>query len=397
MMRDCKSPSLVLLDEVGTGTDPDEGSALGVAIVDYFRQNCGAQVVASTHYRGLKIYAANDENVINASVEFDEKTLQPTYRLLVGLAGASSGINIAKRFGIREDVIEVARQNLDISAQEAENYLHKLQFETRQAEDLRIALEEEREATAMKYASLEIEASRREKERQKTFEKELAEAIRSFENQSKAFIETIEDKALKARLDKERAARKAELNRAIISKVGGQQTVVGNQKKTTDDERRTTNKKIEIGDKVLTSFGNVGTVEKIDKETAEIAIGAMRLREKVKNLKAVASEENQKQLSLGEQLQSQAKSSNLRIDTEDLNSELNLIGKTTAEAEYEIDRFLDEAYLASLPRVRIIHGFGTGALKNFVHHFLKDHPHVSKYGFAPSDQGGNGATIAELR
>ena len=217
MMRECKSPSLVLLDEVGTGTDPDEGSALGVAIVDYFRKNCGAQVVASTHYRGLKIYAANDENVINASVEFDEKTLQPTYRLLVGLAGASSGIEIARRFGIRDDVIETARQNLDISAQEAENYLHKLQFETKQAEDLRIALEEEREVTARKYASLEIEASRKEKERKKEFEKELAETIQSFERQSKAFIETIEDKALKSKLDKERAARKAELNRAVIS------------------------------------------------------------------------------------------------------------------------------------------------------------------------------------
>jgi DNA mismatch repair protein MutS2 len=104
-----------------------------------------------------------------------------------------------------------------------------------------------------------------------------------------------------------------------------------------------------------------------------------------------------KQISLGEQLQNQAKGSNLRLDTDDMNSELNLIGKTTAEAEYEIDRFLDEAYLASLPRVRIIHGFGTGALKNFVHHFLKGHPHVSKFGFAPQDQGGNGATIAELK
>ena len=92
MMRECVSPSLVLLDEAGTGTDPEEGSALGVAIVDHFRRHCGAQVIASTHYRGLKIYAANDENVINASVEFDEKTLQPTYRLLIGLAGASSGI-----------------------------------------------------------------------------------------------------------------------------------------------------------------------------------------------------------------------------------------------------------------------------------------------------------------
>ena len=397
MMRECKSPSLVLLDEVGTGTDPDEGSALGVAIVDYFRKNCGAQVVASTHYRGLKIYAANDENVINASVEFDEKTLQPTYRLLVGLAGASSGIEIARRFGIRDDVIEIARQNLDISARVAENYLHKLQLETRQAEDLRIALEEEREVTARKYASLEIEASRKEKERRKEFEKELAETIRSFDNQSKAFIAAIEDKALKNKLDKERAARKAELNRAVISKVQNPSSRVEAAVAVQNPKFKIQDAKIAVGSRVLTTFGNVGTVEKIDKETAEVSIGAMRFREKISNLKTVAEPEIPKQISLGEQLQNQAKSSNLRIDTEDMNSELNLIGKTTAEAEYEIDRFLDEAYLASLPRVRIIHGFGTGALKNFVHHFLKDHPHVSKYAFAPSDQGGNGATIAELK
>src|SRR4029079_14005141 len=100
---------------------------------------------------------------------------------------------------------------------------------------------------------------------------------------------------------------------------------------------------------------------------------------------------------LGEKLQNQAKGSNLRIETEDASAELNLIGKTTADAEYEIDRFLDEAYLAALPRVRIIHGFGTGALKNFVHHFLKGHEHIEKFAFAPSDQGGNGATIAELK
>ncbi|HMJ08444.1 MAG TPA: hypothetical protein VK468_05530, partial [Pyrinomonadaceae bacterium] len=154
MIGECAAPALVLLDEAGTGTDPEEGSALGVAIVDHFRRNCRAQVIASTHYRGLKMYAANDEGVINASVEFDEKPLQPTYRLLLGLAGASSGIQIASRFGILPDVIEHARENLDVSAQEAEQYLRKLQDETMQAEDLRKALEEEREAVAMKYARL---------------------------------------------------------------------------------------------------------------------------------------------------------------------------------------------------------------------------------------------------
>jgi DNA mismatch repair protein MutS2 len=397
MMRDCSAPSLVLLDEVGTGTDPDEGSALGVAVVDYFRRNCGAQVIASTHYRGLKIYAANDENVINASVEFNEKTLQPTYRLLVGLAGASSGIEIARRFGIRDDVIERARKTLDISAREAENYLHKLSLETRQATDLRVALEEEREVTAKKYATLDIEARKKEKERQREFERELSRTIDEFERQSKAFLNTIEDKALKNRLEKERAARKAELNRAVLSKVQRPKSKVQSSELTQDSGLTTLALPITIGSKVRTSFGSVGTVEKIDKDTAEILVGAMRLREKLRNLQAVGEVQTGKEQTRGEKLQNQAKGSNLRIDTEDLSAELNLIGKTTSDAEYEIDRFLDEAYLAALPRVRIIHGFGTGALKNFVHHFLKGHPHVARYSFAPQDQGGNGATIAELK
>ncbi len=399
MMSDCRAPSLVLLDEVGTGTDPEEGSALGVAIVDYFRRVCGSQLIASTHYRGLKIYAANDEKVINASVEFDEKTLQPTYRLLVGLAGASSGIEIARRFGIRDEVIGKARENLDVSAQEAENYLHRLQNETKLATDLRIALEEEREVVANKYAMLEIEAKKRERERQKQFEKELAETVEGFERQSKAFVQTIEDKALKAKLDKERQARKAELNRAVLSQVQSPKSKVQSQSAFgvhQDQSPKTEDRPIEIGSKVRTSFGNVGVVERMDKELAEVLVGGMRLREKITNLQAVASEENTKENRL-EKLQKQSKDTNLRLDTEDANAELNLIGKTTADAEYEVDRFLDEAYLAALPRVRIIHGFGTGALKNFIHHFLKGHPHIERFAFAPSDQGGNGATIAELK
>jgi DNA mismatch repair protein MutS2 len=405
MMRDCHSPSLVLLDEVGTGTDPDEGSALGVAIVDYFRRKCGAQVVASTHYRGLKIYAANDETVINASVEFNEKTLQPTYRLLVGLAGASSGIEIARRFGIRDEVIETARQNLDISAQESETYLRQLQTETTNAIDLRKALEEEREAVAYKYATLEIEAKKREKERRREFETQLAETVEGFEKQSKAFINSIEDKALKAKLDKERMARKAELNRAVLSQVqsGNQRSAFSRsaESSASSPDVQTNDVPIAVGARVRTSFGSVGTVEKIDKDSAEVMVGAMRLREKLANLQTVSNQadapgESNKQ-SRGEKLQASAKNSNLRLDTEDLNAELNLIGRTTADAEYEIDRFLDEAYLATLPQIRIIHGFGTGALKNFVHHFLKGHPHVARYSFAPPDQGGQGATIAELK
>lgn len=395
MLKSLQTPALVLLDEVGTGTDPDEGSALGVAIVDDFRQN-GAQVIASTHYKGLKIYATNDENVINASVEFDEKTLQPTYRLLVGMAGASSGIEIARRFGIPNNVIEKSREVLDKSALEANDFLTKLKSETEIARDLRIALEEEREETAKKYALLDIEAGKREKERQREFEKTMSATLDSFDKQIKAFLQTVEDKALKTKLEKETAARKAELNRFVLNKVQSPESRVQSQKQAPDAPLTTSDRPIEVGLKVLTSFGNVGVVEKIEGDTAEVLVGSMRLREKLKNLQAVASGGNQKESKL-EKLQKQGSSSLLKLDVEDQESELNLIGKRTDEAEYLLDKFLDESYINSLQRIRIIHGFGTGALKNFVHHFLKNHSHVLRYTFAEPNQGGHGATIAELK
>ncbi len=410
MISECVSPSLVLLDEAGTGTDPEEGSALGVAIVDHFRRNCGAQVIASTHYRGLKMYAANDESIVNASVEFDLKTLQPTYRLLLGLAGASSGIEIASRFGIPPDVIGTARENLDVSAQEAENYLQKLQTETRVAEDLRIALEEEREAVAMKYAGLEVEAVKKEKARQKEFESELANAIDEFDRQSKAFMQTLEDKALKNKLEKERLSRKAELNRAVVSKVQGPRSkgsrsepgaIATGFRSSPPYEGRVAAASadgvvLSVGSKVITSFGNIGTIERLDKDVAEVLVGGMRLREKIADLQIAEAEHG---VSSPHATKGSSKHSSISrsLDAPDAAAELNLIGKTTADAEYELDRFLDEAYMATVPRVRIIHGFGTGALKNYVHHFLKNSDLVEKFEFAPSSQGGNGATIAELK
>ncbi|MCC7309047.1 MAG: Smr/MutS family protein [Acidobacteria bacterium] len=411
MMQDCIAPSLVLLDEAGTGTDPEEGSALGVAIVDHFRRACGAHVMASTHYRGLKIYAANDPTVVNASVEFDEKTLQPTYKLLIGLAGASSGIQIASRFGIKAEVIENARENLDISAQDAEAYLLKLQTETKLAEDLRIALEEEREAVAMKYATLEIEAGKKEKARQKEFEQTLAETVDSFERQSKAFIATLEDKALKNKLEKERSARKAELNRSMVAKIGNKAAgrseppaLAGGFFSPGVDKNPPANAggtdKIAVGSQVITSFGNIGTVEKMDKEVAEVMVGGMRIREKIADLKIASQAETRPVGSVPDRSTGRSQKnieSPIDIDGRDAEAELNLIGKTTAEAEYELDRFIDEAYLASIPRIRIIHGFGTGALKNFVHHTLKNHDLIAAFTFAPPNQGGNGATIAEMK
>jgi DNA mismatch repair protein MutS2 len=171
--------ALVLLDEVGTGTDPEEGSALGVAVVDHFKQS-GAHVLATTHYSGLKIYAANETDVLNASVEFDEKTLRPTYRLLTGFAGSSSGLEIARRFGIPDEVINGAFGQVRQSSRDAIAYLSRIKREADEAESLGKALDEERAAVADKFGSLDRDFQKRESDRQREFRANLAQSIAEF-------------------------------------------------------------------------------------------------------------------------------------------------------------------------------------------------------------------------
>src|SRR6185295_2269772 len=213
MIELCKAPALVLLDEVGTGTDPEEGSALGVAVVDHFRKTCRAQVMATTHYSGLKMYAGNEAGVLNASVEFDEKTLQPTYRLIVGIAGSSSGLEIARRFAIPNQVIDGALDSVKDATRQAVEYLRRIKREAEEAENLRAALEEERAAVAEKFASLDKQAERRERERQAVFQTALDSTIREFEQRSRELVTSIQDRSERLKVEREAQRRVSELKR----------------------------------------------------------------------------------------------------------------------------------------------------------------------------------------
>ena len=213
MIEICEAPALVLLDEVGTGTDPEEGSALGVAVVDHFRRVCSAHVMATTHYSGLKMYAGNEEGVLNASVEFDEKTLRPTYRLVVGVAGSSSGLEIARRFGIPDKVIDVALESVKGSSRQATEYLRRIKREAEEAEALTKALEEERAAVAEKFASLNKEAEKKERERQTVFQRALEKTVTEFEKRSRELVATIQDRSARLKVERESQRRVAELKR----------------------------------------------------------------------------------------------------------------------------------------------------------------------------------------
>jgi DNA mismatch repair protein MutS2 len=417
MIEICEAPALVLLDEVGTGTDPEEGSALGVAVVDHFRRVCGAQVIATTHYSGLKMYAANEPGVLNASVEFDEKTLRPTYRLLVGLAGSSSGLEIARRFGIPGRVIDLALDAVKDSSRQSAEYLQRIKHDSEAAANLRAALEEERIAVAEKYASLEKSAAQQERARLTAFQRELDRAVNEVQKKSGEVLAAIRDRAERLKVEREAQRRVAELkretHRALVSGAKSNSALKESStapilvKKNANDERRVQesewrhvpSREIVVGDKVrLRTFGSIGIVDSLKCDEAEVRVKSLRFKEKLVNLELVEVIEPPKNTS--EKFASLRPTSDVQVKTAPAGngqSEINVIGQTTDEAVDAVDKFLDEATIASLSQVRIVHGHGTGALRRAIADLLKGHPHVAKFTAAPQDQGGTGATIVELR
>lgn len=425
MLELCEAPALVMLDEVGTGTDPEEGSALGVAVVDHFRRSCGAHVLATTHYSGLKMYAANEEAVVNASVEFDEKTLKPTYRLLVGIAGASSGLEIARRFGFPDEIVRSASARVETSARDATEYLRRIKREAETAQNLRLALEEERAAVAEKYASLDAQAMRRERERQIEFESQLLAAIEEFEKRSRESVSTIEDRAARARVEREAQKRAAELRREAKQTAARAATspartqpaprgvrVVRDGLEVNLDpspaieetlQASPPSRPIVVGDRVrLRSFGSEGVVDKLNGDEAEVRVKSLRFREKVANLDLLepAATPARPETGRRSRLQQVSRGTEVHLrapDDDNLLAELNVIGRRADEAVDATDKFLDEAFMNSMNHVRIVHGHGTGALRRAIADLLRGHPHVARFAQAPPDQGGAGATIVELR
>jgi DNA mismatch repair protein MutS2 len=423
MIQLCEAPALVLLDEVGTGTDPEEGSALGVAVVDYFRRVCNAQVIATTHYSGLKMYAGTEPGVINASVEFDEKTLRPTYRLIVGVAGSSSGLEIARRFGVPESITSAAVESVKDSSRQSTEYLRIIKREAENAENLRKALEEERAAVAEKFATLDKYAAKRERERQIEFEGILQRQIGNFEKQARELVGRIQDRAERLKVEREAQRQTAEMKReaqralraANVSQTAGGkvdprnvrivrdgQVVPAQPFETNAEEevsyRPAPHREIEVGDKVkLRSFGSVGIVDQIKGDEAEVRVKALRFREKLDNLELVEVQTPPSDLGRLEKLRRAAATEIHLKNTTSVQSEINVIGQRTDEAVDAVDKFLDEAALGGLSEIRIVHGHGTGALRRAISELLKSHPHVDRFLAAPSDQGGTGATIVQLR
>ncbi|MCG3159244.1 MAG: Endonuclease MutS2 [Acidobacteria bacterium] len=399
------SPALILLDEVGTGTDPEEGSALGVAMVDYFRER-GAHVIVTTHYSGLKMYATNTPGVINASVEFDERTLKPTYRLLTGLAGSSSGIEIARRFGLPKAITERAADRVKTASAEATEYLRKLKDQFDHQRQLTAALEEERAVVADKYARLELDFIQKEKAREKEFRAELQKVVDDFVSKAEKFAATIEDAASARKVRKEIEKRSVELRTVASSesrKMRQQSaSVTGAESTSVEGAAQEIEESVEAvdfqaGDRVrVLSLNQEGVIESVGDEEIVVQIGALRFREQRENLRLVERKAEPKKKA--QAVAGLPKGVSVTLQEQPaISSELNVIGKTVNEATEAADKFLDAAYLDNHDRIRIVHGVGMGALKRAIADLLSGHPHVAKFYPAPPNEGGAGATVVELK
>jgi len=385
ILKQINDKSLLLIDEIGSGTDPQEGSSLAIAILDYIASK-QSYVIASTHYPELKAYGYDRPKTINASMEFDGDTLQPTYQLLLGVPGRSNAFDISKRLGLPSIIIDQARgllseEDQDLNAmisdleqkrrraqRDADKMRHQLELSTQLLEDL----QKETEQFKANKARLLEEAKERANtliEQSKDDADKILSEIRELQLRSKQSTvkehEMIEKKTALTDLKHEQALKKNKVLRKEKAK-----------------------KALQVGQSVeVLSFGQRGTlVEKVSDEEWVVQMGIIKMKIAVEDLAPIAETQETKQ----QVIVKSARSSHV-------SSELDLRGKRYEEAMKDLDLYIDAAILANYPRVTIIHGRGTGAIQQGVHKTLRSHRSVASFEFAPMNTGGNGATIVTFK
>jgi DNA mismatch repair protein MutS2 len=392
--------SLVLLDELGSATDPEEGAALAVAIAEHFRR-AGALAVVSTHHTSLKVYAANTEGVLNAAVGFDEKTLQPTYELQVGVPGASAGINIAQRLGLNSRIIDAARARLGTQTQDVAKFLDKLHSELRDLERDRKAAQAREQEMSKELKRLEAEGAQEQRQKTRDFERKMESLLRDFEYQAREAINAVQERAAAQKLSKQAEQRMAKLRREFKEQFDAGVVAHKTGADRGDPHARPHEvQHVSEGDTVkLKSLGQTAVVRrKVDENTFEVEVGTMKMKMKIPrhDIAEVLHTPTRSGASPVAAARAKGISVSLRDDSA-MPTEINVIGQTVDQATSEVEKFVDRAFLAGLPRVRIVHGSGMGILRKALRQFLKDHPHVATVAEPPQNEGGAGATVVELR
>jgi DNA mismatch repair protein MutS2 len=396
LSRTATANSLVLLDELGSATDPEEGAALAVAIAEHFR-SAGCITVISTHHTSLKVYGVNTPGVVNAAVGFEESTLQPTYELKIGIPGASAGINIAQRLGLNPAIIDSARSRLGMQVKDVARFLDRLHSELREAESERVKLRGREEELEREKARLAAEGRKEQQAKIKEMEKELDSVLRDFEYHAREAVNAIQDRAASQKLSKDAERRIAKLRREFREQFDS--TVVAHSTGADQGDPHAQPqvvKHVSEGDTVkLKSVGRPALVSrKLDDNHFEVEVGAMKMkigRDDIAEVIVRASETPVKA--------ARAKGISVSLESEDRNvpSEINVIGRTVDDATREVEKFVDRAFLAGLPRVRVVHGSGMGILRKALRQYLQTHPHVATITEPPQNEGGAGATVVDLR
>lgn len=388
--------SLVMLDELGSATDPEEGAALAVAIADFFRRARCVSVI-STHHTSLKVYAANTPGVLNAAVGFNERTLAPTYELRVGVPGASAGINVAQHIGLNPEIVSEARSRLSSQTQDIARFLDNLHSQLRELEAERQKVQAREEQLTREQRRLEAEGLKEQREKIRDLEKKLESLLRDFEYHAREAVNAISDRAAAQKLSKEAERRIARARREFREQFN--QAVVAHSSGADNGDTAAQPhvvQRVQEGDTVqLKSLGRAGRVtRKFDDQAVEVEVGMMKMRVPLDDIAQVVARvaDNPVQAARARGI-----SVTLREESSSAPSEINVIGFTVDDATREVEKFIDRAFLAGMSRVRIVHGSGMGILRKALRQYLNSNPQVASVSEPPQKEGGAGATVVELK
>ena len=390
ILNKVKHNSLILFDELGAGTDPTEGAALAMSILDHLLK-LDVRTIATTHYSQLKLYALTTDNVTNASVEFDVETLSPTFKLLIGVPGKSNAFEISKRLGLQDYIIDYARDLISTENVEFEDVLQAMEKDRKaievdkiEAEKLKIEIENLRRG-------LESERNKTSDMREKIIQKAKEEArtiLKDAKEESDLIVSELRDISLEVGRDRNKRIQEAQdMIKTKLGKVEGQLS-----KDILNVKSKKVPKNLKIGESVeVLSLGQKGTVLSLpdDNGNVSIQVGVMKVNVQLNTLRRIESQNSEKSIRSSKTIMSSK--------SKTINTEIDLRGMNIEEAIVDIDKYLDDAYIAGLTEVHIIHGKGTGALREGVSSYLRKHRHVKSFRIGKYNEGGDGVTVVEVK
>ncbi len=385
ILKEMTPKSLVLLDELGAGTDPAEGSAIAIAILEYIR-SIGCRMVATTHYSELKAYAYNQKGIMNASMEFDVQTLSPTYRLLIGIPGRSNAFAIAERLGLPKRIIDHGRKQMNAEDQKVESMIASLEANRLTSETERNTAESIRKEMDTQRKAQDEEQKKFILQRDKLLlkaEQDATEAIAKARREADEIISDLRKMAMEESVSIKEHKLIEIKKRLDLSMPELIKNHSGNKRKSPES--------IQAGDEVLViSFGQKGhVIEKTNESEVIVQLGIMKMKVDKSDLELVNKVKKKQPLITTATVK--------RSRDEETKLELDLRGSNIEEAIYEVDQFLDEAFLSNLAQVHIIHGKGTGVLRTGIHEYLRKHKHIKNYRLGEFGEGGSGVTVAVLK